>query len=171
MARNRPRRPNRRVRVGVFDEVTLARAAVEAARRAGFGRIEVVASDELRGQFGELGVEPNAAIGWRGLIVGASVGVIVAALLQKLVPQGDAGGVIGGLLLIVILGVFGGFVGVMATRGATDEARDFYDQELESGQVLVAIHVPERDPSGRLEEADRILAEAGANLVLPLRED
>jgi len=63
----------------------------------------------------------------------------------------------------------GSFAGAMMTRGFEKSAADFYDQAVQSGQLLVAVEVHGPDSEPKLAEAERILHEAGA-VPVPLPE-
>lgn len=60
------------------------------------------------------------------------------------------------------MGVIGPFVGAMMTRGFEREFTDFYDQALQRGLILIAVEVEGEGNLPRLQEAERILAKAGA---------
>ena len=65
--------------------------------------------------------------------------------------------------------VWGGFIGAMMTRGIEKEAANYYDQEVQAGKLLVTVEQCQPDAHPSLDDAERILAQAGAQPV-PLTE-
>ena len=65
--------------------------------------------------------------------------------------------------------VWGSFIGAMMTRGIEKEAANFYDQEVQRGKLLVTVDECPREGGPTLEDAERVLGEAGA-APIPLSE-
>ena len=165
----------RPVRAGIFSTPQAAERAISALLAAGFTKeqITVICSDETKERYFRefehqepAGANTQAAAATGGAI-GATLGSVAA---------GAIGVATGGLPLLVAGGiglmagaVWGGFLGAMMTRGIEKEAANFYDQEVQAGKLLVTVE--QCDPNARpsLDEADRILADAGAH-PLPLTE-
>jgi phage tail tape-measure protein len=162
------------LRAAVFTSVEQARQAVSGLLAAGFTReqITVVTSDPQKAAiFHEFehqepaGVNTPAAMAAGGAI-GATVGSIAT---------GAVGVATGGIPLIVAGGiglmagaVWGSFLGAMMTRGIEKEAANFYDQEVQRGNLLVTVdECVENGPT--LEDANRVFAAAGA-APMPLPE-
>jgi hypothetical protein len=57
----------------------------------------------------------------------------------------------------------------MTTRGIEKELANYYDQAVVAGKILVAAEITSKHPSPPLSEAERVLADAGAE-PLALRE-
>jgi outer membrane lipoprotein SlyB len=165
----------RPVRAGVFSTVAATRVAITRLLAAGFKKdqITVITSDpEKIRQFREFEHQdpagshtPEAAAA--GAAIGATLGGLAATTLAvnaaglPLFIVGSAGVMAGA--------VSGGFIGAMMTRSIEKEAANYYDQAVEEGKLLVAVEElhPEQHPP--LAEAERILAEAGAEPI-PLSE-
>ena len=158
----------RPVRAAVFATLARAQRAVDSLRAGGFtnDEITVVCSDETKERhFRELEHQQPAGT---NTPLAATVGGLVGATLFGLTTVG-VGIATGGVPLLVAGGwgiwtggVLGGFVGAMLTRGIEKEAANFYDQAVISGKILVAVETPE---SHRLDQAEQILASAGAEPV------
>jgi hypothetical protein len=58
--------------------------------------------------------------------------------------------------------IAGSFTGAMVARGMERDLADYYDQAVQQGKILVAIEVHGQTSQRRLEQAECILAEAGA---------
>ncbi|TAH37248.1 MAG: hypothetical protein EYC70_09735 [Planctomycetota bacterium] len=164
---------HRPVRVGIFDSVAAADRAVHALHQAGFGRDEltVVCPEKQVQAFHEdpssfRHEDPAPAETRRWIAEGSAIGAVLGGLVAVagLVGTGGTALLVAGPLLVAAGGgaVAGGFVGAMLERGFEKDIVDYYDNALERGKVLVAV---EADASTRLEEAQRILVENGAETV------
>jgi hypothetical protein len=162
---------NRNVEAGIFATVEQAEAAVRQLLQAGFDKehITVVCSDEKKEQyFREFEHQepagtftPQAAL--TGMAVGALLGgipVIGAAMATGSVLLWVAGPAAAGAL-----GVAGGLVGAMSTRGVEKEVANYYQQAVAEGAILVAAEASGANTS----QAAGIFCELGAK-PLPLRE-
>lgn len=96
----------------------------------------------------------------------AGLGLGGAAALTTLITTGGAS--------VFVLGAFSGiallgtFVALMMTRGIEKETADFFDQELDKGNILVAVEVHGDDVERRLHMAEEILQAAGSKpIALP----
>lgn len=168
-------RTDRPIRVGVFDDAERARRVVDEARTNGFSRITVVTDDAaLQERFhGMCDVRDRSCIdpvhqspGQVSLtagLIGAGVGLIVGFVGVWLFQQryGPPGAIMN--VSIPLAGVvWGAFIGAMISRGWQGEAETFFDQELQEGEILVAIE--DKDPM-RLQLAERILRGVGVSPV------
>jgi outer membrane lipoprotein SlyB len=164
------------VRAGIFTSAEKAEEVIRNLLAAGFSKdqITVVTSDKgaLR-HFPDVKLqEPAGAHTEEALTIGSSLGAALGALGIGLVGLATGGVpllVIGSTYGAVTGGVTGGFIGAMLTRGVEKEVANFYDQEVADGNLLVAVEVDEASTKPSLEDAERILAEAGAKPV-PLPE-
>ncbi len=161
----------RPVRVGVFDSLEQADAAVANLFKAGFSRdqLMVVCSDvAIRDHFSDLPQElPSGSYTQNAVITGGSIGAglgAFAAITSVMLTGGIVMLVTGGLALWAG-GVVGGFVGAMMTRGVEKEVADFYDQALAEHKILVAAEVHGDHAEESLTKAERAFAEAGAQPV------
>lgn len=93
----------------------------------------------------------------------AGLGLGGAAALTTLITTGGASVfVIGAFSGIALVGTF---VALMMTRGIEKETADFFDQELDKGNILVAVEVHGDDAEQRLHQAEGILKEAGSKPI------
>jgi hypothetical protein len=166
---------DRPVRVGVFSTVEQAERAVNALFTAGFRReqISVLCSDEHKERlFGRLAHPVHTARQTRqaiatGGVIGAALGGL--ALAATAIVTGGASLLAAGTVLVGGGAFAGSFTGAMLTRGFEKEIADYYDAAVRVGKVLVAVEVEGEGHEARLAQAERILAEAGAEPV-PLVE-
>jgi hypothetical protein len=149
------------VRVGVFDLYDVAEMAVQGLVDAGFDpeQITVVCSERAgREKFPDVDAEPPAGATMpERAVVGGAIGALLGGLGATLLVT--SGGLVllgAGAMLFFTGASTGSFVGAMTSRGVEKEVANFYDQELEKGQILVAVTGKEH-----LEEAERVFAELG----------
>ncbi|HMC10245.1 MAG TPA: hypothetical protein VKH44_03105 [Pirellulaceae bacterium] len=165
----------RSVRAGVFSTVTATEEAVSRLLAAGFTppQITVICSDETKERhFREFEHQEQAGSNTPAAVAtGGAIGATLGGL-----ATGAVGLAMGGVPLVVAGGiglmagaVWGGFIGAMLTRGIEKEAADFYDQAVQEGKLLVAVEESHADHHPHLADAERILAEAGAEPI-PLPE-
>jgi hypothetical protein len=163
------------LRLGVFNSLAAADAAVHRLLRAGFTKqqISVICSDETRERHfpGLAHQQPAGKNTPLAATAGAAVGATIAGLAAI-----TAAAATGGAALFVAGGaaawtgaVLGGFLGAMMTRGMERELADFYDQAVTEGKIVVAAEAHGPRAQERLAEAAQILAQAGAE-PLPLKE-
>jgi phage tail tape-measure protein len=163
------------VRAGVFSTVEATDKAVQRLQAAGFTteQITVICSDETKErhfrQFEhqeKAGSNTPAAVATGGAI-GATLGSLATGAVG--IAMGGVPLVVAGGIGLMAGAVWGGFIGAMLTRGIEKEAANFYDQSVQDGKLLVTVE--DRHPGGKahLSEAERILAEAGAEPI-PLPE-
>jgi hypothetical protein len=170
-----PAKTDRNVEVGIFANVEQAESAVRKLLQAGFDKehITVVCSDESKEQyFREFEHQepagtftPQAAL--TGMAVGALLGgipVIGAAVATGSVLLWVAGPAAAGAL-----GVAGGLIGAMSTRGIEKEVANYYQQAVVDGAILVAAEASGANDSQSLAQAATIFRELGAK-PLPLPE-
>ncbi|MEZ0229910.1 MAG: hypothetical protein ACAI25_14900 [Planctomycetota bacterium] len=163
-------RTDRPVRVGVFRDSARARRVVEELVGNGFRHVTVVTDDPVaqasfrnvctvRGRCVDpVHLSPSqtslAAAG-----IGACVGVIAWFIGVYLFRNayGPPGAILN--VAIPLAGfLWGAFIGAMVSRAWQGEVENFFDQDLQEGEMLVAVQ--DKDP-GRLVVADRILSGAG----------
>jgi hypothetical protein len=163
------------VRVGVFNTVANADKAVRNLLAAGFAREElaVICSDKFKEKhFQDVPTpDPAGTHTAEGIAIGGAVGAAIGglALAATTIVTGGAALLIAGPALIGGAALTGSFAGAMMTRGFEKEIADYYDQAVRRGQILVAVEVHGEDSAARLTQAERILAEAGAEPI-PLSE-
>ena len=161
--------PQQPIRMAAFRHWLQAEQAVQRLNDYGFQKeeITVIAPDTVHLDLGEKAEreDPTPAASDAPLL-GSSVGALLGGLSAGagVVASGGAGLLMAGAMVGASLtgAVTGGFVGLMAERGMTAEAADFYDQALDDKQILVAVEPGEgRDAETHRREADGILARAG----------
>lgn len=164
-----------RVRVGVFDTVGAADAAIGALLRSGFTRdqLSVICSDEVKREHFHA-VDTSATTGEHsagGAVTGSAVGAAVAGALAVTGLSTGAGVLVvmaGGVLLAAGAAV-GGLVGAMMARGLTKEAANYYDQAVTDGKILVVVEDASDEYERNLVKAEQALTSAGSTPV-PLPE-
>lgn len=167
--------PTLPVRVGVYNTIKKADAAVDRLVQAGFHKdhITVICPRCAPDTFSDVEQDepagahtPAAAIS--GGAIGALFGGAVAA--ASVVATGGASLLVLGPLFAGMGGgaVAGGLIGAMMTRGFEREYTNYYDQAVQKGKVLVAVEDKSDDSDARLARAEEILASAGAEpIALP----
>ena len=165
----------RTVEVGIFASVEKAGVAVERLLKSGFTKehITVICSDENKERyFREFEhQEPAGTFTTRAVVAGGSLGALLGAVpaLTLAVATGSAVVLIVGAAAVWAMGVAGGLVGAMMTRGVEKEVANFYQQAVIDGDLLVAAECDGPDCERKLAEAARIFTEVGAK-PLAMRE-
>lgn len=162
---------DRPFRVGVFSTIRAADCAVERLAKAGFTRehVSVICSDlAIKEHFYRFEHEQPAGSQTRaaatiGGAIGAALGGLTA--LAGAVTAGGLGLLAAGGLAAWSGGVVGGLAGAMLTRGIEPEIANYYDQAVTAGKILVAAEDHSEAQRQRLDEAELILAECGAEPV------
>jgi hypothetical protein len=160
------------VRVGVFQRLANADAAVHALSQAGFDEKEITVIcptcapddfDHYKRQEPAGAHTPAAATA--GGAIGALLGGLVA--ITGITLTGGAGLLVAGPMLAAAAGgaVAGGFVGAMMTRGLEPEMANFYDQAVQKGKILVGVECHGEGAQERLHTAERIFSERGAETL------
>lgn len=166
---------NREVEVGIFESVEQAEAAVRKLLEAAFSKeeITVICSDQNKEQyFREFEhQEPAGAYASESILTGMAVGALLGAI-----PVVGAAIATGSLVLWVAgpaaagaLGVAGGIVGAMSTRGWEKELANYYQQAVTDGAILVAAEASGLNKAEALSRAENVLRQLGAK-PLPLPE-
>jgi hypothetical protein len=162
------------IRVGIFATVPAAERAVDALLSSGFSpeQITVVCSDPQKERNFEQfhHQDPAGTTTPAKAVAGGAIGAALGGLTIL------AGAATGGAALLAAGGavawtggVLGGLIGAMMSRGVERELANYYDQEVQRGNLLVAVEDHGDDSKNRLREAEQILADAGA-APMPLRE-
>ena len=160
------------LRVGIFESFRLADDAVSRLIAAGVAkdRISVVCPEnhpEVSSDVEQ--VEPAGSHAVPAAVAGGTIGSILGGLTAA-VGVAATGGT--GLLIVgplfagaAGLGVVGGFIGAMSSRGLEPDIADFYDQALWKGQVLVAVEPPRPGEAPSQGEVECLLAYAGGKTL------
>jgi hypothetical protein len=162
------------IRVGIFATVPAAERAVNALLSAGFrtDEITVVCSDPQKERNFEQfhHQDPAGTTTPAKAVAGGAIGAALGGLTIL------AGAATGGAALLAAGGavawtggVLGGLIGAMMSRGVERELANYYDQEVQRGNLLVAVEDHSENSKQRLHEAEQILADSGAE-PMPLRE-
>lgn len=163
------------IRVGIFATVLAAERAVEELLAAGFTveQITVVCSDPQKERNFELfhHQDPAGTTTPAKAVAGGAIGAALGGLtiLAGAAATGGTALLAAGGAVAWTGGVLGGLIGAMMSRGVERELANFYDQEVQRGQLLVAVEDHGEDGRHRLHEAEQILADAGAE-PMPLHE-
>jgi hypothetical protein len=152
--------------VGIFSDLHAADRAVEALLAGGFSNDEITAicADEVHeSHLRQLAQAhpPHSEVGG-GATTGASIGAAVGGLAA--IALGAATGavplIVAGAAGISGGSAIGGFVGALVEGEGKSELSRYYDQEIRSGKILIAVE--EQGADAHLERARQILANAGA---------
>jgi outer membrane lipoprotein SlyB len=161
----------RPIRVGVFSTIRAADCAVDKLVQAGFTneRISVICSDRaIEEHFRQFEHEQPAESHTRtAATIGGAIGAALGGLtmLAGAVTTGGLGLLAAGGLAAWTGGIVGGVVDAMTTRGIEPELANYYDQAVIAGKILVAAEDHTEAQRQRLELAERILSECGAEPV------
>lgn len=164
----------RPIRVGVFSTIRAADCAVDNLLKEGFTaeQISVVCSDRVKEkhfqQFEH--EEPAGTYTPAAVAVGGAIGAALGGLtvIAGAVTTAGLGLLAAGGLAAWAGGIVGGLVGAMTTRGVEREVANYYDQAVTAGKILVAAEDHSEAQRQKLERAETILAECGAEpLALP----
>lgn len=162
----------KKVHVGIYDRIAKADQAVLALVAAGFPKeqITVICPTCTKDKYEEYHKqEPSGSHTAQGVAAGGGIGALLGGLSAAAVAAASGGTallVAGPLLAGSGIGaIVGGFVGAMMTRGMEPEVADFYDQALESGQILVAVELTDEVTQDQIDRADRVFAATGAEQV------
>jgi hypothetical protein len=159
--------PDKSYEVGIFATVDEAENAVRRLLDAGFStdEITVICSDENKERyFREFEhQEPAGTFTPKAVLTGGAIGALLGAIpvLGAAVATGSVVLWVAGPAVASALGVAGGLVGAMSTRGVEKEIANFYQQAVIEGFILVAVEPQESERSARLSQAAAIFAEAG----------
>lgn len=152
----------------IFDDRTIAEAAVEDLRRSGLADEHLgVAVHGTDTYVFEEDVEAETAHGLeRGIAIGSPIGAIAGMTVLALVVPGvgtlglagilAAGGVTGALAG----GFWGAYLGLKAEEHITEEQWDWERTPLQPGQVMVVA-----DQHGHPDEVQRILEHHGGRII------
>ncbi len=142
--------------------------ALRKLEEEGFGPGQVSVSTPRVRRHGHYGLKVLAGIGV-GTLLGALVGAVATGLVpgvHALVPGVHAlvpGNLLVTLLLAAVAGAAtGGVAGALVAMAASGDRELYYEQEVQSGRILVSVAEP------RLEEARAILLAAGAMEAAPV---
>lgn len=168
---NKQRSTNRDYEVGVFSTVDEAEQAVRGLLDAGFTteEITVVCSDEKKEKYFRRfeHQDPAGSMTPKAVLAGGAIGALLGGIpvIGAAVATGSVVLWVAGPALAGALGVAGGLVGAMSTRGLEKEIANYYQQAVLDGLILVAAQVNGSDSSQRLQQAATILAAAGAKPI------
>jgi hypothetical protein len=152
-----------------FDTVAKADQAIRRLRAAGFADDQLLTACPSKFKDECACAMPNSesssageAVG-KGAVTGAAIGglALAATVLTGGLSAPAAALLVGGGALV------GGFSNLIVTKGYEVEAPDFVKKAIHDGRIVVGVEVRDRDPAGRLAEAQRILDEAGGEQLRP----
>lgn len=138
--------------VGVFRHQAQAERTLNELHQAGFSDEQIGFAVRAK-EATEINIAPTDdrahAIGaTTGAVSGGVAGGLLSAAAALLIPgfgAAIAGGVLAATLSGVVLGaVAGGFVGALQGMGISEEEARYYERELESGRIIVAVDAGER---------------------------
>ena len=157
------------VRAGVFKDLVQANRVIARLVAAGFTKeqITVIAPEAHRGRFEQYRRElPSGSHTGSTAVGGAAIGALIGGLaaLGGIVATGGSALLIAGPLLGTGAGA-GTFIGAMMSRGFEHETANYYDQALQKGNILIAVHDDTEHKKERLAVAERILADSGTEAV------
>jgi hypothetical protein len=159
------------LRVGVFETVDQAEAAVSRLLKAGFSKeqITVISSDQKKeAHFEEYGHQkPGGSYTPLAAATGSVIGAVLGGLsaVAGVVTTGGIGILATGGIFASTGAIVGGFIGAMTSAGIDKELAAYYDQAVEKGRILVAVEDRSERAEARLAEAERMLSETGAQPI------
>jgi hypothetical protein len=158
----------RNYEVGVFGAVDEAELAIRRLLDADFTieQITVICSDESKEQyFREFEhQEPAGAFTPKAALTGAAIGALLGGIpvIGAAIATGSIVLWVAGPAAASALGVAGGLVGAMSTRGLEKEIANYYQQAVLDGRILVAVETQDTNAPERLAKAASIFTSAGA---------
>ena len=164
------------IRVGIFGTVAAADRAVRDLLAAGYSKKEltVICSDKHKADLVSDGrkAEPPSTNMPAGMLAGGLIGASIGGLILAATALTTGGAVLvaAGTILIGGGAIAGTFTGALAARDIEPGIADYYDQAVQLGKILVAVEVHGEGAEARLTEAERILAETGAEPVAQANE-
>lgn len=167
---NSTERPEKPIRVGVYETVTAADLAMENLKAKGFttDEISVFCSEEVQKQHFQPYTSSSeegapVATASAGGALGATLGGLTAAV--GLISTAGIPVVVAGAMAGVLSGsVVGGLAGAMMNRGVEKESADYFDQAVADGKILISVE-PAGGARERLAEAAAALKDAGAHPI------
>lgn len=160
------------IRAAVFHDLETAEHAVSELEQHGFtgDQITVVCSDqEKESHFRTYehqepaGFYNGMALAWGGAC-GAILGTTIAVVVMLLIGETSMLLTMGALAALTG-GAFGAFFAIMMTRGVEGELANFYDQDVERGDILVAAEDHSDHAAEHLDEASHVLSDCGAKPI------
>ena len=163
----------RAIAVGIFDNRPEARRALQSLRKVGFrdDDLGVIApgDKEIRtAEEASLDDEEDSKAG-SGALTGAAAGLgvgglwglgVVAGMLPAVGPV-IAGGALAAVLASAAAGAAaGGIIGALVGMGIPEDEAEYYQKEVERGNILVTVQAGDR-----YEEAQEVLYDFGARNV------
>jgi hypothetical protein len=162
---------DRNYEVGVLATVDEAEAAVRQLLDAGFTteEVTVICSDENKERYFRPfeHQEPAGTFTPQAVLAGGAIGALLGAIpvIGAAVATGSVVLWVAGPAIASALGVAGGLVGAMSTRGLEKEIANYYQQAVLDGLILVAAEAKGANHKQRLEQAAKIFTAAGARPV------
>ena len=145
----------------LFRDRLEAEEGLRKLKEAGFGDDQVSVSTPRVGRRGHYGIKVLA-----GIVAGTLLGAIVGAFVSGMVPGVKpliAGQILATFFLAAVAGAAtGGVAGALLSMAASGDTTLYYEEEVESGRILVSVAGP------RLAEARAILLAAGAMEAAPV---
>lgn len=168
-------RAERPLRAGVFATSHQADQVIQHLLSAGFSadEITVICSEDAdKRHFSKFQHQQPAGTytplaATTGAVIGAAVGGVAA--VAGMLTTGGIGVLASAGLATWSGGVVGGLIGAMMTRGVERELANFYDQAVTEGKIVVGVEAKSGDRFTRLNRADKIIADGGAE-PMPLPE-
>lgn len=146
---------------GLFRSRSEADQALRKLEEAGFFRPDRVSVSTPRvARRGHYGTKVLA-----GFVIGALLGALVGAVASGMVPGVKPllpGNILVTFFAAVAGAATGGVAGALLSMAASGDRALYYEQEVESGRVLITVAGP------RLEEAEVVMREAGAMEAAPV---
>jgi hypothetical protein len=146
---------------GLFRSRSEAEEGLRKLKEAGFPEDQISVATPRVGRRGHYGMKVAA-----GIVIGTILGALAGAIATGMVP-GVRPLIPGNLVLTFLFAAAagaatGGLAGALVSMAASGDRALYYEQEVESGRVLVSVAGP------RLEEAREVLLAAGAMEAAPV---
>jgi len=146
---------------GLFRTRSEADLALRNLKEAGFASDQVSMATRRIGRRGHYGVKVLMGIG-AGTLIGALAGAIVSGMVPGVHPLLAGNEMVTFLFAAVAGAATGGVAGGLVSMSASGDRALYYEQEVESGRVLVTVTGP------GLAEAWKIMSASGAMEAAPV---
>jgi hypothetical protein len=159
-------------RVGFFATAAQADQAIRALLAAGFtkGQIAVICPANCAGLFqGVRHPDPPGAHGVKAAVEGGVIGAALGGIALAAASLATGGTALLTAIPVLVGGgaIAGSFSSLIAREGYGEGVAEYYEEAIHQGKLVVGVEDEGPDHEVRLAQAERILAELGAELPAP----
>jgi hypothetical protein len=169
MATNVAELIERPCRVGFFGSKEKAERAVRDLTAAGFTKDElaIITPSERKENLAPNvpRAEPPGSHGAEAIAEGSAIGAAIGGIALAATAVVSGGSALLPAIPVLVGGgaIAGGFSSLILSDGYGKGVGEFYSEALHQGKIVVGVEAEGEDSSARLENAERILANAGAD--------